>query len=65
MAQADTTLFVDLDPDDILVVHGCAVIAPVHKSGRQVRLRVKAAPDVKVERIRPKSADGFVPRLPK
>lgn len=65
MTRSDTTLFVDLDPDDRLVVHGSAVIEPVHKSGRQVRLRVKAAPDVKVERIRPTTPDSFVPRLPK
>lgn len=60
-----TTLFVELDPDDQLVVHGPAVIERVYKSGRQVRLRVQAAPDVKVERLRPHQRDGFVPRLPK
>lgn len=46
------TLFVDLEPDETLVVSGPAVIQPVHKSGRQVRLRVVAEPDVRVDRCK-------------
>lgn len=68
--MADTSLFVDLGPGERLHVDGPAVIDCIHKSGRLVRLRVQAAPDVRVERkpaaeISRHASTGFVPRLTK
>ena len=53
---AITHQFIDVRPGDSLALSGAASVELVHKSGSAARLKVTAAREIRIERVRAASA---------
>jgi hypothetical protein len=55
---AITHQFIDVRPGDSLALSGAANVELVHKSGSAARLKVSAAREIRIERVRGAAARG-------
>jgi len=58
---AITHQFVDVRPGDSLALSGAASVELVHKSGSAARLKISAAREIRIERLRGASAARELP----